>query len=91
MSLLQIIAPPLPAVKVLAVSGRVPGTSIEAATIGDAPSAVPFERWDVDQFALVSTNKMEPRFGSFLAGVEMFDGSPFRINRYSRLATARRS
>ena len=48
---------------------------------GDSPSTVPFDRWDSDAFAWVSPNKLEPRFSSFVHGVELFDGSVFRLNR----------
>ncbi len=78
----QDVPPARPAVRLLTVSGRVPGMQAEAAIIGDTPSAVPFGRWDVDHFALLSPNKLEPRFSSFLPGVELFDGRVFRINRY---------
>ena len=76
------VAPALPTVLALSVAGRVPGVQAEAAAIiGDAPSAVPFERWDVDNYAHLSPSKLEPHFSSFLSGVEMFDSSTFRINR----------
>nr|BAU61515.1 actin related protein2 [Parachlorella kessleri] len=78
-------APALPTVKLLSVSGRVPEMQAQEAIIGDTPSAVPFGRWDVDHFAVLSPNKLEPRFSSFLSGVEMFDGSIFHINRISFL------
>ena len=78
---MQVAPAALPIVRLRSVSGRVPGTQAHAAILGDAPSVVPFSRWDVDQFALLSPNKLEPRFSSFLPGVEMYDGSTFRINR----------
>ncbi|GAB4814935.1 hypothetical protein N2152v2_001981 [Parachlorella kessleri] len=82
---MEVMAPVLPVVRLLSVSGRVPGMQAEAVFTGDAPSVVPFDRWDVDSFALLSPNKLEPRFSSFLSGVEMFDGTTFHINRISFL------
>lgn len=47
----------------------------------DTPSHVPLERWDVDWFTEVSPSKLEPHFGSFIQGAELFDGTMFRISR----------
>ena len=42
---------------------------------------MPLERWDADVFAAVSPNALEARFGSFVAGAQLFDASAFAISR----------
>jgi 3-oxoacyl-(acyl-carrier-protein) synthase/NAD(P)-dependent dehydrogenase (short-subunit alcohol dehydrogenase family)/acyl carrier protein len=42
---------------------------------------VPLERWDVDAFAAASPNPVEPRFGSFVPGAELFDAPAFATSR----------
>ena len=44
-------------------------------------AAVPLERWDVDAFAAASPNALEARFGSFIAGAQLFDAAVFGISR----------
>ena len=52
-----------------------------AARTASPPAAVPLERWDADVFAAVSPNALEARFGSFVAGAQLFDASAFAISR----------
>ena len=73
--------PPAPLVTVAAVSGTLPGSSSLALIPEDAPAVVPLERWDVDGFARVSPNALEARFGSFVAGAQLFDAAAFNISR----------
>lgn len=70
---------------VAAVSGCLPQSASIDAFADDAPSSVPLGRWNVDQFAEVSPNAMESRFGSFVSGAEQFDAALFNISRYAVL------
>ena len=48
-------------------------------------AVVPLERWDVDAFARVSPNALEARFGSFIAGAQLFDAAAFSISKSESL------
>ena len=47
---------------------------------GDLVSVAPFGRWDVDDARLIEQQQLPPRFGAFLAGVELFDGEAFGVS-----------
>jgi len=47
----------------------------------DAIAPIPLSRWDADAFAEVSPNALEPRFGSFVHGADMFDAAAFATNQ----------
>lgn len=45
-----------------------------------AIAVVPLERWDIDTFAVQSPNALDARFGSFIAGAQLFDATAFSIS-----------
>ena len=58
-----------------------------APACGDAPQAVPVERWDADQYVSAANKdaaKLETRFGAFVAGAELFDAAAFNVSRCGR-------
>jgi hypothetical protein len=56
-------------------------TSTHAAGSCDAVQPVPVERWDVEDVQQASSVPMEARFGSFVAGADLFDAVALRISR----------
>ncbi len=58
-----------------------------APACGDAPQAVPVERWDADHYVSAANKdatKLETRFGAFVAGAELFDAAAFNVSRCGR-------
>jgi hypothetical protein len=51
-----------------------------AGSSGDLVSVAPYERWDVDDPRFIEQQQLPPRFGTFLAGVELFDEQAFGIS-----------
>ncbi len=55
---------------------------------GDGCRPVPLERWDVDSYRS-GANKLETRFGAFVAAADCFDAAAFSISRQARYALQR--
>ena len=68
------------------MGGRLVGVTATAARLpvlvgGDASRPVPLDRWDAEDYCNASSNALESRFGSFIAGAEDFDAAVFNLSR----------
>ena len=67
-----------PLVGIAAIAGRLPQPAAGVCS-GDAPRRVPLARWETDTG--LSRAATEARFGSFVAGAELFDADTFGVSR----------